>query len=105
MKKEETTSLFHLSFVGELVEILMPLYRKNVQGNEEGIMDQTIPIVVQGYILDADDEFLYLGDTPEEITKGIKREDVRYIEVIKEANPYDEVLDNMPTPNGKNGAN
>lgn len=99
MKKEtkESYDLF-LNFIGEFVEILTPIYRKHIQGDESGVSDETIPIVIQGYILDMDDHRLYIGDTPEEVNQCIFKEDARIIRIVKENNPYDDLLDQMETP-------
>lgn len=105
MKKKSEPSLFHLTFIGEFVEILTPMYQKKIQGNEEGVTDETIPIVIQGFILDMDDERLYLGDSPEEITQAVMKSDARIIRIVKANNPYDEILDSLDAPMKKENIN
>lgn len=92
----DKTSLFEWTFLNKFVEILTPIYRKHIQGNEEGVSDETIPIVLQGYLINIDKERLYLGDTPDEINQAVFKEDVRIIRVVKEDNSYDEIMDSMP---------
>ncbi len=55
-------------------------------------------IKVQGFILDMDDEFYYLGNTPEEIVRAVKRENVVYIEILNPDNEYRAILDEMEVP-------
>lgn len=107
MKKKEEADfdLFHITFIGEFVEILTPIYRKHIQGDESGVSDETIPIVLQGYILDIDDTYLYVGDTPEAITQAVFKNDARIIRIVKEQNPYDDMLDQMEMPNKREDVN
>jgi len=93
--KEE---IFNLIFIGEYVEIVTKLSQRKVQGDEDGVSDETLPLVLVGYVLDRDDEFLYMGDTPDQIVGGIKRCDISYIKIIQEQNPYDEIMDSTPDP-------
>ncbi len=104
-QKEEPFDIFSITFLGEFVEILTPIYQKKIQGNEDGVSDETIPIVIQGYILDMDEERLYLGDSPEEITQSVLKSDARIIRIIKVQNPYDEILDSLDAPTKKENIN
>lgn len=104
-QKEEPFDIFSITFLGEFVEILTPIYQKKIQGNEEGVSDETIPIVIQGYILDMDDDRLYLGDSPEEITQSVLKVDARIIRIVRIANPYDEILDSLEPPTKKESVN
>jgi hypothetical protein len=104
-KTPKEPDLFHLTFIGEFVEILTPIYQKKIQGNEDGVVDETIPVMIQGYILDMDEDRLYLGDSPEEITQSILKVDARIIRIVKMANPYDEILDSLDPPSKKESIN
>lgn len=104
-KEKDDLSLFGLCFHGEYVEIVTSLYQKNIEGDETGVIDQTLPIVLKGYILDMDDEYYYLGNTPEEISKAVKKEAVKYIEIISEQNVFDQILEDFPTPGTKEEQN
>lgn len=76
---------FKKLFIGEYVEILSNA-RNIIQGD-------ILPLSVQGYILDMDDDFLYVGETPLEIKFAVKREDVRYLEIIEPKTIFDHMLD------------
>lgn len=106
-KKKDTgfTDLFMTNFVGEYVEMLCNFYERHAFQNEEGAADDTFPSVVNGYILDMDDEYYYMGNTPEFVHKAIKKSQVRYIEVVQEQSVYDKILDDMHTPNRKEEEN
>lgn len=87
-EKNPINETFFLTFVGEHVELAGSFYHS----------DQEAAIKVQGYILDIDDEYYYLGDTPEEITNAIKRDRVIYIQVIPKVNEYQQMLMEMDVP-------
>lgn len=82
------TETFFLTFVGELVEILASFPHKNSE----------LPISVIGYVLDADKEYYYLGDTPDEITQAVQRSKVVHIQIVEPFNPALAALENMDMP-------
>jgi hypothetical protein len=90
-KPEETTELsetFFLTFIGELVEVAGSFYHENVE----------VPITIQGYILDTDKDYYFMGDTPEEITRAIRKDSVIYIQVIEDIDPLHEALKDCEVP-------
>lgn len=82
------TETFFLTFIGELVEISGSF----VDTNTKAVLK------LIGFVLDADDEFYYLGDTPEEITQAIRRDKVFYIQILQPINPYLEKLKSLEIP-------
>jgi hypothetical protein len=93
--KLEINDTFFLSFVGELVEIAGSFYHGEAEN----------AIKTHGYILDIDDEFYYLGDTPEEVTQALRRDRVIYIQVLTPANEYREILDQLEVPEDETAKN
>jgi hypothetical protein len=51
------------------------------------------PIVLAGYLVDTDDEFLYLGLDPDAINQAVRRDTVVHIEIME--NPLDEIMNGM----------
>lgn len=82
------TEPFFLTFIGELVEVAGSFFHG----------DQENAIKIAGFVLDADKEYYYLGDTPEEITQAIRRDRVIYIQILEPLNPALEVLKGMDIP-------
>lgn len=93
MKRE----LFKSIFLGEEVEVLIDMSRKSVQETKEGTLIDESPLATTGFVLDLDDEYCYLGRTPDEITKGIRFEYIIGVEIIKPKNMFDQALDDLPT--------
>jgi hypothetical protein len=89
------TETFFLTFVGELVEIAGSFYHG----------DQEAAIKITGFVLDADDEFYYLGDTPEEISQAIRRDRVIYIQILEPLNPNLDKLRELQIPEDESGVN
>lgn len=94
LKKRVTTqepySTFFLAFVGELVEMVIPL--------SENITEGTIKTI--GFLLDYDDEYYFLGETPDEISHCVPRNNPkpRLIQVLNPENLYTEMLEEMEVP-------
>jgi hypothetical protein len=84
---------FWATFTGEYVEILA----KFVGG--EGV---PMPLTIQGFLLDRDDEYYYIGEGPIEINCCVKRSDVIFISILdpegKEKDALKEILEDMPVP-------
>ncbi len=97
MGRKKSLTTFHLSFIGEEVEMIVNI--KSAQG-EEGM-----PLIINGWLLDMDDIYFYIGNTPNAISQCVVREDVRLIAIVEEFNQLDEVLKNVPTPKNKEEGN
>lgn len=84
-------SAFYYSFVGEFVEIIC-----------DGPVSQTeigmFPIVVQGYLLELDDNYLYLSDDALTICRAVNRKNEITIEIVKQMNEQEEALRNILVP-------
>ena len=79
---------FFLTFIGELVEVAGSFYHGDTEA----------AIKIAGFVLDADEEYYYLGDTPDEITQAIRRDRVIYIQILEPVNPYLEKLKQLEIP-------
>ena len=83
---------FFLTFIGEFVEVAGSFFHGEVE----------VPIRIQGYILDSDDQFYFLGDTPEEISSAIRKTSVVYIEIVEDNPMKDALRDWEPDSEVKN---
>lgn len=86
---------FILSFVGQFVNIVCKI------PNEQG----ALLTEQEGFILDRDEEFLYLGRTSREIDYCIKRNEVVLVESVAHKTKYEKALDKLPIPNNDDGVN
>lgn len=89
------TETFFLTFIGELVEIAGSFYHG----------DSEAAIKIAGFVLDADDEFYYLGDSPDEITQAIRRDRVIYIQIMEPFNIHLNALKEFKIPDDETKKN
>jgi hypothetical protein len=83
-------------FIGEYVTLILTQETSITSESEEGIIEQSIPLTGEGYLIDMDDMFYYLGVEPEVVSCAVKRKHVLQIVLTDPANPYDQILDAMP---------
>jgi hypothetical protein len=88
---------FFLAFIGELVEMVIPLSDMISEGT----------ITTKGYLLDYNDEYYFLGETPDEISHCVPRHNPkpRLIQVLSPENEYQEILEEMEVPKNEREKN
>jgi hypothetical protein len=96
------SDVFMKNFVGLKVEIVADFYQKYQEETEVSRITNEAPASIQGFILEVDDHFIYLGKNHTNPTMALKRETVLYIEVIQDKNEYEQLLDEMDIPDGGN---
>lgn len=99
------SEIFHTTFIGEQVEFLTSIPQHWSENTEDGVISGTIPMIVQGYVLDIDDEYYYVGDTPHEVSRAVKRSEVLFIEIVSEKKVFDKILDQFPVPDNESEEN
>lgn len=77
-EKKVGSEVFLLTFIGEYVQVISN-FILNTAGSE-GVEES--PLILEGYLLDMDDEFLYIGDSANDISRAIKKETVVFIQVV-----------------------
>ncbi len=87
MVSPKTSELFKVTFIGEMVEIIV-----NSEASETGKM------IVQGYLLDFDEDYYYLGENPLAVSTALKRDLVSLISIHDLIDPSLDMLRNMPDP-------
>lgn len=91
---EYVSDTFFFSFMGEYVELIGSFKH---EGEEIGMK-------VEGYLLDADDTWYFLG-TNEEIVQSIRQTDVTSIAIKSIESEYQTLLKDMDVPDDKNEVN
>lgn len=97
-KSSNLTNAFYLSFIGEMIEVICA-------GASTTTEIGMFPIVANGYLLDLDDEYLYLSDDALTIARAIKKNNVVTVEIVKQMTPSEEALINMDVPGRKEDGN
>lgn len=82
-------------FAGEEVEFILKVNFKTEDHSEEGSSIQENPLAVRGFVIDMDDENVYLGDTPDGITRFVRRDTLAGGEIVKTSDGFDELLTNF----------
>lgn len=97
-KKEKNpfNEIFALNFIGLEMEIMLNLYSKSEQGDEHGTLMEQNPLALRGYILDIDQDWVYMGDTPDSITKFIRKDMIAGGNIVKSDDGFDDILENLP---------
>ena len=67
-KKKQPNELFFLSFIGEVVSITTTLKASETLQLDEEVVQVDMPNTFEGYLLDVDDEYYYLGETSLEVS-------------------------------------
>lgn len=96
---QKISDVFFSTFIGEFVEILAQYKMSNTETGE------TYPLVIQGYILDADVDNYYMGTGPSEVTSLIKRDIVAHMSIMEEVDPELQILTQMPDPQAEEEIN
>lgn len=94
MNKEKIDLLFE-TFVGESVIILLDKEVEQTRQSETHIETLKSSLSVNGYIIDMDDDFVYLGYNPDSIAQAVKKSFIIHVEI---ANQEDELLSNIELP-------
>jgi len=95
--------IFKNTFLGEEVELLINMSHKMVEETQDGTLISESPLATTGFILDMDDEYCYLGKTPDEVTKAIRFDFIIGVEIVKAKDLFNDVLDEFEVPEGSQG--
>lgn len=77
--------LLLLNFAGELVSVTLNKDIQHTKQTEEFVETMTSVLTVNGYLIDVDDSFLYLGYEEDQIAQAINRNFVINVELAEEA--------------------
>lgn len=96
-------SLFFMNFQGELMNFLLDTSLNSVVETEEGIQSTEMPLSIQGYLVDEDDQFYYIGDIPPNldkitIDKAVSKSRVILAQILQIPDQLTQILDDIPKP-------
>lgn len=102
---DENENLFYETFVGELVEVTTTLMVEAQEETEEGMTHVKSPLTLQGYLVDVDSKYYYLGDTPDKVRESIRKDIAVRIVMMTQIDHVEELLKSIPTPEDENQIN
>ena len=94
---------FYSIFVGQYVFVLTDLVITQLEEHGEQMLENQTPIKLVAYLIDMDDEWMYFGETPDDITQAFKAESIKHVEIA--LTPEDQALDDFPVPIDRSGVN
>ena len=100
MKK---TNIFFDVFCGEMVEIITDLdviQTVKVSEDNEAIPGPAIPMVVNGFLMDIDEKWLYLSQNGEQVNEALPIDAIKHIAIIDVQKELNQAFDNLPDPEG-----
>lgn len=96
MSKKTEPSAFFLSFVGEMVQIITNMQFTGAPGIKGASEDTSLPLIIEGFVLDADDQYVYLSPDGIEIKQAVKANHIVYIQILDSSDEATELLDSLP---------
>jgi len=102
---KKSKDLFIKSFSLEYVEVLTNMSSRQIVEGQEGPEEIHLPMIVYGYVMDADDDFLYLSPDSEDVNQALPFSIIQHIQIISEEDQLDEMLDQIGAPEGEQGYN
>lgn len=80
-------------FFHEYVQITLNVTLKKTRYTDSDQTEYTQPFAMQGYLLDENEDYLFLGDDLEAVTFYVNKTNVAYVEVIVKKDKYDDMID------------
>lgn len=91
--KNEPNSFF-LSFIGEYVQVISSF---NFSQADESNGVASMPLIVEGFILDADEKYIYMGqDDMGGIRQAIKQDYVVFVQILEQEDEMEKIFSQLP---------
>jgi hypothetical protein len=99
-------NIFFEVFCGEFCEIVTNLEVTNTIniGDDGHTHDTRMPLTLGGFLMDVDDEYIYLSDDGENVNQAFPKCDLKNIRIVDINAEVDNMLDSIPEPD-KGGYN
>ena len=103
MKK---SNLFFETFAGEFVEIVQDFeITTSFNQHEDHMHEVRMPMTVSGFVMDTDDEFIYLSPDGENVNQALPIHTIKHIGIVQASNELQDLLDSVPNPSDKKDFN
>lgn len=90
-KKKSEPSSFFLSFIGEYVQVVTTFQLATADSPEVAM-----PLIIEGYMLDADDQYVYMGEEGDQIRQAVKLDYVVYVHILEKDSEIEEIFSALP---------
>jgi len=97
-KKNNKLDLIDNSFLGEYIRLILEPVTRLSHAKGDEMIDSETNIAIDGYLLEKDDNYFYLGSTAGSVTQAIRRDLVMIIQTELDKDEYSEYLDKLETP-------
>lgn len=97
----ENINTFVLAFMGEYINIVTDIMIVEYTSNESQALEQNAPLVARGFLLDEDENYIFIGDNPLEIAQAIAKSRIVMLQIEKKKSKYEELLEDMGEPTKK----
>jgi len=104
MTKKKVERCFEL-FAGEMVQVILDKDVEQTSQKQDSINIMKTPLIVQGFMIEEDDDFIYLGYEPEQISQAVKKSYIIHIEVGELKEGLEEIMDIGDLPKSDKGYN
>lgn len=107
MKNKENHDMdtFFLAFCGQQIVVTIDKDTSITSSSEHGTVTETYPMSFEGILLDYDLEYLYLGQTPNEISEAVPISRRVHIKLNDETKMINELLKQMSGPKNEGEIN
>src|ERR1041384_1974834 len=93
---ENEFNLFFETFIGEYVEIMTNTKTTETVQHEDGtVQSGEYAMIVNGYLLDEDENYYFLGRDSEEVTHCVKKDEVILVSISEPDMKELQVLENI----------
>jgi len=98
--ESEDSEVFLLSFIGEMVQVLtdFTIVASSVKDSMDGdmnVQESNSPLIVEGYLLDSDENYIYLGRSSNHITQAIKKDRIVFMQVLDAQDDLSEIIEGL----------
>ena len=101
MTKNNDDDLFYQLFCGEYVSVRTKIPISVTEQKGEDLMTMNTQLEFEGYLIEMNPIYLFLGPAPTDISTAVKRKDVVAISIFETKSIYDDILDAMGEPTKK----
>jgi len=99
MKKTKAGNNIFSVFAGERVAILTKTRVSESLASDTQTIDKSVPLSIEGYLLDCDEAYYYLGETADQVSAAVAISQVILIQEVKALDLYTELLENADKGN------
>lgn len=98
MRKTKKSDRFFKDFAGEFVMVVTNVVASKPTMEDE--MPQTVPIMLEGYLIDQDEEYYFIGATPDKANQVVKKNSVVIMQCIDSGEDMDVLTHVLDQSNG-----